>query len=90
MHQKPIPRPGTLAERQALGRAIRELRATHSLSQADLAHRSRTCRDHIRAVEHGEITPTFHNLVWMLDALDITLAELVGAYNRQATPSKHR
>ena len=82
MHQKPIPRPGTPAECRALGRAIRELRIARHLSPRDLAHRSRTCRDYIAAVERGETSPSFHALVWLLHGLDMTLAELVAAYNQ--------
>lgn len=83
-HQR-TPRPGLSADHDALGRAVREVRARRGLSQEELGFRSTLHRNYVGAVERGEINPTFRTLLHLIGGLGIELSELVGIYERQAT-----
>jgi transcriptional regulator with XRE-family HTH domain len=82
------PLPRTPSEYQALGRAIRELRIDHGLSQAALAKRCLTCRGHISLIERGQGNPTFASILCVLHALDaeLGLSDLTAIYRRHFRP----
>jgi len=83
-HQR-TPRPGISADHDALGRAVREVRARRGLSQEELGFRATLHRNYVGAVERGEINPTFRTLLHLTGGLDVELSELVTVYERQAT-----
>lgn len=59
-----------------VGNRIREFRASLSISQEELAHRASMHAAHIGQIERGDKSPTIDSLVKIVDALEITLAEL--------------
>lgn len=83
-HQR-TPRPGVSADHDALGRAVREVRARRGLSQEELGFRATLHRNYVGAVERGEINPTFRTLLSLTSGLEVELSELVSVYERQAT-----
>ena len=83
-HQR-TPRPGLSADHDALGRAVREVRARRGLSQEELGFRSTLHRNYVGALERGEINPTFRTLLHLTSGLEVELSELVTVYERQAT-----
>jgi len=64
-------------EHDALGHAVRELRARRRLSQEELGFRSTLHRNYIGAIERGEINPTFRVLLKLERGLQIPLAEII-------------
>ncbi|HMJ01498.1 MAG TPA: helix-turn-helix transcriptional regulator [Conexibacter sp.] len=71
------------AEQRALGRAVRELRARRSLSQEELARRSRLHRNYVGAMERGELNPTLRTLLRLAVGLRLPLSEVIVVYERQ-------
>jgi DNA-binding XRE family transcriptional regulator len=69
----------------ALGRAVRELRARHGLSQEQLGHRCGLHRNYVGAVERGEVNTTFRVLLQLCHGLRLPFAELIAVYERQRT-----
>jgi transcriptional regulator with XRE-family HTH domain len=65
-----------------LGRAIKEVRASKSLTQEDLAHRSGLHPTYISDIERGARNPSFLALVRLADGLGSTLAEIGAAYDK--------
>lgn len=64
----------------ALGRAIRDLRKRAGLSQQDAATKSGINRTYIGQVENGRRNPTFATLIWIARTLDVSVSELVRAF----------
>ena len=64
-------------EHDALGHAIRELRARRGLSQENLGFRADLHRNYVGAIERGEINPTFRVLLKLERGLQIPLAEIM-------------
>jgi transcriptional regulator with XRE-family HTH domain len=69
--------------RQALGAAVRELRARRGFSQEQLGFRGDLHRNYVGAVERGEINPTLRVMLKLCDGLMVPLTELVAVYERQ-------
>lgn len=61
----------------ALGNAIRELRARRRLSQEELGFRAGLHRNYVGALERGEINPTFRVLLKLSTGLAFPLSEIV-------------
>jgi transcriptional regulator with XRE-family HTH domain len=64
-----------------LGRAIKEVRASKSLTQEELAYRSGLHPTYISDIERGARNPSFLALVRLADGLESTLAEIGAAYD---------
>lgn len=62
----------------ALGHAVRELRARRRLSQEELGFRAGLHRNYVGAIERGEINPTFRVLLKLSTGLALPLSEIVG------------
>jgi DNA-binding XRE family transcriptional regulator len=77
---------------RALGRAVRELRARHDLSQEHLGFRCGLHRNYVGAVERGEVNSTFRILILLTAGLDEPLSELIALYerNRHADAARRR
>jgi transcriptional regulator with XRE-family HTH domain len=72
-------------QHQALGRALRDLRARHGWTLEELA--DRVAPDgmnprYISACERGEVNISFGNLLRLTEALEVRLSELVKRYER--------
>ncbi|MGN6189250.1 MAG: helix-turn-helix domain-containing protein [Conexibacter sp.] len=80
MHGKSTPRISR--DHDALGAAVRELRARRGMSQEELGARADLHRNYVGAIERGEINPTFRVLLKLEDGLGLPLAELVRLYER--------
>lgn len=80
MHGKNTPRISR--DHDALGAAVRELRARRGMSQEELGARADLHRNYVGAIERGEINPTFRVLLKLEDGLRLPLAELVRLYER--------
>ncbi len=79
--------------REAIGAAVRELRARRGFSQERLGLEGKLHRNYIGAVERGEINPTFRVLLQLCRGLDVPLAVLAHVYQRQLarqTRTRHR
>jgi transcriptional regulator with XRE-family HTH domain len=76
--------PGKTPVQERLGQAIKEIRATRSLTQEELAHRSGLHPTYISDVERGARNPSFQALVQLADGLEATLAEIGAAYDKLA------
>lgn len=70
-------------EHQALGRAVRELRARRGYSQETLGVRGGLHRNYVGAVERGGMNPTFETILRLLHGLSLPLSQLVEVYERQ-------
>jgi len=66
----------------ALGGAVRELRARRYVSQERLADRAGMHRNHVGAIERGELNVGFRALVMLSRGLGATLSELAVMYER--------
>ena len=64
-------------EHDALGHAVRELRARRRLSQQQLGARAKLHQNYIGAVERGERNPTYAVLLKLAAGLDLPLSEIV-------------
>jgi DNA-binding XRE family transcriptional regulator len=69
----------------ALGAAVRELRARRRLTQEQLGFAAGVHRNHVGAIERGEINPTFFTLMLLVYALDASFADLVETFDAQCT-----
>lgn len=61
----------------ALGNAIRELRARRRLSQEELGFRAGLHRNYVGALERGEINPTYRVLLKLATGLAFPVSEIV-------------
>ena len=82
MHRKAISR-AVSPEHQALGRAVRELRARRGYSQETLGGRAGVHRNYLGCVERGLMNPTFETLLRITHGLSLPLSQLVEVYERQ-------
>jgi len=76
-------RPGFGPEQDALGRAVREMRARRGMSQEGLGFAAGLHRNYVGAVERGEINPTFKTLLAVTHGLALPLTALLEVYERQ-------
>ncbi len=67
------------------GQAIKEVRASKSLTQEELAQRSGLHPTYISDIERGARNPRFLALVKLADDLGSTLAEIGAAYVKRDT-----
>ncbi len=74
--------PARNASLAAFGRAVREIRVDHGLSQEQLGARSGVNRTFVGGLERGERNPTYETLIKVAGGLDVDLAELVGLADR--------
>ena len=65
------------AEREALGRAVRELRLARGLSQEQLGHESGLHRNYVGGVERGELNPTYESLLRLAAGVGVRASALV-------------
>jgi transcriptional regulator with XRE-family HTH domain len=63
---------------KALGRAIRELRKEHDLTQAQLAKKTGLHVTYVSGLENGSRNPTWTVISSVSSALGLKLSELVG------------
>jgi transcriptional regulator with XRE-family HTH domain len=68
---------------QALGAAVRELRARRGFSQEHLGFAGGLHRNYVGAIERGEINPTLRVLLKVCHGLAVPLSELTSVYERQ-------
>jgi transcriptional regulator with XRE-family HTH domain len=61
----------------ALGRAIEQLRAQHAIAASELAATAGIAREHLDALEAGEVDPAYDLLLTLADGLGVPLEELV-------------
>ncbi len=61
----------------ALGRAIRDYRGRHGLSQEELGFRSGLHRTYVGGIERGERNPTYSNILRLAEALGVQPSELL-------------
>jgi transcriptional regulator with XRE-family HTH domain len=78
-----VPRPHAQVLPAAFGRAIRELRTAEGLSQEALAERAGLHRTYIGGIERGERNVSLVNIARLADALDVSLATLMAALERE-------
>jgi len=64
-------------ELDALGLAVRAVRAGRWLSQEELASRAGLSRNYVGAVERGDASPSYIAVLAIAEALRTTLSELV-------------
>lgn len=69
-------------ELQALGAAVREVRARRGLSQEALGFASGLHRNYVGALERGEINATLKTLLRLTAGLRVPLSELIDVYER--------
>jgi transcriptional regulator with XRE-family HTH domain len=65
--------------RQALGKAIRDLRAERRLTQEELAERAGVHAHYVSDIERGLRNVAIVNLTYLANAFGLTAAELLGA-----------
>jgi len=70
------------ADRQSLGRVLREFREEAGLTQKALAARSKTDDTYISRVEHGRIDIGWSTLLKLLRAADKDLRQLADALEK--------
>lgn len=79
----PAPEPG--AETINVARAVREIRASRSLSQRQLAERMNVPRTYISKIENGKAVPTLGSLERLAGALAVDICVLL----RDARSRRH-
>jgi transcriptional regulator with XRE-family HTH domain len=72
-----------MAERKALGRAIRVLRAEHGVSQEDVEDAGGLGQNALTRIERGGVSPSFDSLVGVAAGLGVPLSVLIEGYERQ-------
>lgn len=72
-----VPAKKRSAEHDALGRAVRSLRARKDWSLEELADRVGTTRNYLSEIERGLINPTFYTLRRVAKALEVPLSWLI-------------
>ena len=65
--------------RQALGRAVKDLRLEHRLTQEELAERAGIHAHYISDIERGRRNVAIVNLTYIADAFGLTASDLLGA-----------
>jgi transcriptional regulator with XRE-family HTH domain len=78
----PARKPKT-REREALGRAIRVLRAERGVSQEDVEGAGGLGQNALGRIERGAVSPSFDSLVGVAAGLGVPLGALVEAYEQQ-------
>ena len=78
-----MPRPNAQVLPAAFGRTIRELRTGQGLSQEALAERAGLHRTYIGGIERGERNVSLVNIGLLADALEVSLATLMAAVERE-------
>lgn len=78
----PSTKPRT-REREALGLAIRILRAEHGVSQEDVEAAGGLGPNALTRIERGGVSPSFDSLVGVAAGLGVPLSVLVEGYERQ-------
>lgn len=64
--------------KSAIGRSVKELRQSLSLSQSDLAERSETNQRFVSQLERGVANPTLDTILRIAKALRVDVTELFG------------
>ncbi|MBR0689867.1 helix-turn-helix transcriptional regulator [Bradyrhizobium manausense] len=64
--------------KSAIGRSVKQLRLSLSLSQSDLAERSETNQRFVSQLERGVANPTLDTILRIARALRVDVAELFG------------
>ncbi|HYV16262.1 MAG TPA: helix-turn-helix transcriptional regulator [Conexibacter sp.] len=82
MQDKRTRRPAKSPDHDALGLAVRKVRAGHGVSQEELGFRSQLHRNYIGSIERGEINPTFRILLNLSRGLEVRLSTLMWFYER--------
>jgi transcriptional regulator with XRE-family HTH domain len=81
-----VPRAITRTrEREALGRAIRVLRAERGVSQEAVERAGGLGQNALTRIERGSSSASFDSLVGIAAGLETSLRELVEAYEAQLT-----
>jgi DNA-binding XRE family transcriptional regulator len=70
-------------EREALGRAVRVLRAERGVSQETVEDAGGLGQNALSRIERGDVSPSFDSLVGVAAGLGIPLSVLVATYERQ-------
>jgi len=73
---------------ERLGRAVKDVRASRSMTQEELAERSGLHPTYISDIERGARNPSFRALVRLADGLGATVAEIGAAYDRRTRESR--
>lgn len=63
--------------REALGSAVRQLRAEHHLTQEALAQRAQVHAHYVSDIERGKRNVAIVNLTYLADAFDLNASELL-------------
>jgi transcriptional regulator with XRE-family HTH domain len=72
----------------ALGRAVREARLAHDLSQEELAHRAGLHPTWISHLESGRRNPSWANVRKLCAAMDLKVSELAEMAERFENPKQ--
>jgi transcriptional regulator with XRE-family HTH domain len=70
-------------EREALGRAIRVLRAERGVSQETVERAGGLGQNALSRIESGDVSPSFDTLLGVANGLELSIAELMQAYEHQ-------
>lgn len=71
--------------RERLGQQLRKARLSHGLTQNDVAERVETDPETISRFERGATLPSLVRLLALAEALDVSVAALLGAASPRAT-----
>ncbi|MBS1870974.1 MAG: helix-turn-helix transcriptional regulator [Actinobacteria bacterium] len=82
LRRVPPTKPRT-REREALGRAIRVLRAERAVSQEEVEAAGGLGQNAIGRIERGASAPSFDSLVGVAEGLGVPLSVLIEVYERQ-------
>lgn len=72
-----------MREREALGRAIRILRAEHGVSQEDVEAAGGLGQNALTRIERSGVSPSFDSLIGVAAGLGVPLSVLIEGYERQ-------